>query len=80
MCKECENKVNDVPTTFRPYSIEELEQAYNEGNKPIYTPQEVAWFYNLYNRVFGTNKQPGCGKCFVTIRRHLSQRYKYETR
>jgi len=80
MCKECENKTNEVPTTFRNYSLEELEMAYNDYNKAIYTPQETAWFYNLYNRVFKTNKQPGCGKCFVTIRKHLHHRYLYETK
>jgi hypothetical protein len=78
MCKECENKEQEVKVPFKNYTLEELETAYNKGNQPTYTPQETAWFYNLYNRVYKTNKQPGCGKCFVNIRKHLSTRYKIE--
>lgn len=80
MCKECENKVNEVKTPFKNYSMDELEQAHREGNKPHYTGEEIAWFYNLHNRVFKTNKQPGCGKCFVNIRRNLSRRYLAENK
>lgn len=55
------------------YTEDELFRAYMEGNKSSYSKDETAWFYNLYNRVFKQNKQPGCGKCFVNIRRQLTQ-------
>lgn len=77
MCDECE-KEKPVTMNFKNYTFEELERAHQIGNQPSYTPDDVAWFYNLYNRVFKTDKQPGCGKCFVTIRRNLSTRYKTE--
>jgi len=73
-CKEQNITLNDMGN----YTFEELEQAHKNGNKSSYTGDEIAWFYNLYNRVFNTNKQPGCGKCFVNIRRNLSVRYKHE--
>lgn len=57
------------------YTLDELEKAYLEGNKPTYTNEEIQWFYNLYNRVFNQQKKPGCGKCFVNIRKHLKNRY-----
>jgi len=60
------------------YTIEELEKAYLQGNKDSYTKEETMWYYNLYNRVFKTNKQPGCGKCFVNVRKNLSRRYEVE--
>lgn len=75
MCDDCKDKVNEVTSTFKPYTLEELEQAHLDGNKYIYTGDEIGWFYNLHNRVFNTYKQPGCGKCFVNIRRNLSRRY-----
>ena len=57
------------------YTFEELEQAYGLMDKSTYTPDQQAWFYNLYNRVFKANKQPGCGKCFVNVRKALKERY-----
>lgn len=61
------------------YTFEELEKAYMDGNKSSYTAEEQAWFYNLYNRVFNQNKQPGCGKCFLNVRKNLTARYKQES-
>lgn len=60
------------------YTPDELKQAYEMGNKSSYTPDEQAWFYNLYNRVFNKNQQPGCGKCFMNVRKRLTERYKAE--
>jgi len=78
-CKDCENKQNEISLNgMKNYTIEELQKAYEIGNKPSYSGDEVAWFYNLYNRVFGTNQQPGCGKCFVNVRKNLTRRYEAE--
>jgi len=74
MCEECINKINEIDLPkmiFENFTEEELVRAFTDGNKREYTPDETAWFYNLYNRVFKANKQPGCGKCFVNIRRQL---------
>ena len=76
MCEECENKIQDIELPkmrFDNCTDEELTRAFMEGNRREYSPDDVAWFYNLYNRVFKQNKQPGCGKCFVNIRRQLSE-------
>lgn len=78
MCDECEQKQNEITTPFKNYTLDELEQAHQIGNKSSYTGDETAWLYNLYNRVFRTNKQPGCGKCFVNIRKGLTKRYEVE--
>jgi hypothetical protein len=74
MCETCKNKP-EVNLTPQNYSMEELKLAYEMGNRRSYTGDETAWFYNLYNRVFNQNKQPGCGKCFVNVRKALSSRY-----
>jgi hypothetical protein len=60
------------------YTFDELEKASELFDKSTHTPDEVAYLYNLYNRIFKTNKQPGCGKCFVNVRRHLKQRFNAE--
>jgi hypothetical protein len=76
MCEECKDKINDIELPKMRHdncTEEELTQAFFNGNKSTYPPDEVAWFYNLYNRVFKKNKQPGCGKCFVNIRRQLTE-------
>jgi hypothetical protein len=78
-CEKCKNKVNDTTLNTTPnYTIEELQRAYEMGDRPSYTNDEHAWYYNLYNRVFKANKIPGCGKCFANIRKQLSTRYKAE--
>ena len=78
-CENCKNKETETSLKKTPnYTFEELQRAHELGERPSYTPHENAWYYNLYNRVFNVNKQPGCGKCFVNIRKHLSERYKAE--
>ena len=57
------------------YTFEELEASAPMLNKASYTSDETAYLYNLYNRVFNQNKQPGCGKCFVNVRKKLQARY-----
>jgi hypothetical protein len=78
-CNTCKNKEQEVSLNNLPnYSMAELEKAYLMMDRPHYTGEESAWLYNLYNRVFRTNKQPGCGKCFVNVRRSLKARYEAE--
>ena len=76
-CEKCkkpkETSLNQLPN----WTEEELKQAYDIRNLSSYTPEQKAWFYNLYNRVFKENKIPGaCGKCFLNVRTRLT--YKYE--
>lgn len=81
MCEECLNKTNEIELPKMRHdncTEEELTRAFMEGNKSNYTPDEIAWFYNLYNRVFKQNKQPGCGKCFVNIRKQLTTYAKHQ--
>ena len=74
-CETCkEHKEIGLPIMER-YTLDELEKAHMTGNKSTYTNEEIDWFYNLYNRVFNTHKSPGCGKCFVNIRKHLTNKY-----
>lgn len=57
------------------FTLDELKTASDLSQKSSYTNDEIAWYYNLYNRVFQQNKQPGCGKCFANIRSALARRY-----
>ena len=78
-CHECKNKINEI--TLPPmsnYQPEELEQIWNMRGRSNYTPDETAHHYNLYNRVFGRNEQPGCGKCFYRVQKLLYERYQHE--
>lgn len=78
-CNTCKNKEQEMTLNNLPnYTMGELERAYSMMDRPSYTGDETAWFYNLYNRVFRTNKQPGCGKCFVNVRNALKSRYEAE--
>lgn len=74
MCDTCkEQNITELPK--QNYTLNELKLAAEQSNKRSYSGDEIAWFYNLYNRVFNTNRQPGCGKCFANIRRALNDRY-----
>ena len=75
-CDTCKKDKDITLNNMENYTLEELKLAFDNGNKASYTKEETAWFYNLYNRVFRTNKQPGCGKCFMNVRKALTQRYK----
>jgi len=74
-CETCSNKP-EITITMDNFTLEELKKAYERSNQSSYSNEEQAWFYNLYNRVFNTTKQPGCGKCFATVRKQLTARYK----
>lgn len=75
MCEDCKDKVNEASLPQKNFIMDELKLAHEKKDHYTFTPDEVAWYYNLYNRVFSTNKQPGCGKCFANIRKQLSTRY-----
>jgi hypothetical protein len=76
-CEECSHK-NDVTVKFPPYTKEEFDKVITLSQKYGLSNDEVTYIYNFYNRVFRTNKKPGCGKCFVTICKSLRKKYESE--
>jgi hypothetical protein len=79
-CEKCKKRKDEITLSkFGNYTIDELKIAAQKFNLPSYTPDEIAFFYNLYNRVYQKNEQPGgCGQCFQRIRAHLHRRYNAE--
>ena len=75
MCDDCINKENEISLPTQNFLLDELKLAHEKKDNYTFTKEEIAWYYNLYNRVFKSNKQPGCGKCFANIRKQLSHRY-----
>lgn len=73
-CEKCK-KSGEVEIKTRPYTDEEFHNIIPLLDKYNITPQERDYIYNFYNRVFGTNKVPGCGKCFVNICKNLKKKY-----
>jgi len=76
-CETCKEP-KDLKMDFKNYTISELERASILASKTTNTADEVAWMYNLYNRVYKTNKTPGCARCFASVRNHLKRRYEIE--
>lgn len=74
-CESCSNKPEITSLGMGNFTLEELKKAYERSGQSRYTNEEIAWFYNLYNRVFNQQKTPGCGKCFATVRKQLATRY-----
>ena len=74
-CHTCKTK--KLPT-MKLYTFDELYDFYQVRDKHHYTPEEIANIYNLYNRVFNANKTPGCGKCFVNVRKKLTAQFELE--
>lgn len=73
-CAKCK-KSGEVNLQTNPFTKDEMDRAMEICNKRTMSPQEQAWFYNLYNRVFKTNKMPGCGKCLGNNVKQLKIRY-----
>lgn len=74
-CHTCKSK--RLPK-MKLYTFEELQTFYQNRDKYHYTQEEIAEIYNLYNRVFNDNKSPGCGKCFVNVRKKLTMQFEVE--
>lgn len=74
-CEKCK-KPKEVELETKPYTKDEFDKVMPMLDKFGITPTEMNYIYNFYNRVFGTNKQPGCGKCFVNNAKNLRARYK----
>jgi hypothetical protein len=73
-CEKCKKSGNVVLKTEN-WTLQELEDVMKIIDKYGLTPQQISWIYNLFNRIFKENKQPGCGKCFVNIARRLKIKY-----
>lgn len=78
-CEDCKNKINDIKLGGLPmYQKDELKTIHEMRGRSNYTPDETAYHFNLYNRVFNRNEQPGCGKCFYRVKKLLLERYDHE--
>jgi len=58
---------------------EELTYLASIRGQKTYSPNDRVVMYNVYNRIFGTNKQPtSCGKCLAGTHRELMTVYNNE--
>jgi len=74
-CYECDKKP-EVNVEFPLYTHEEFIKILDMLNQYKISNQELEYIYNFYNRVFKTNKTPGCcGKYLRNISKHLNNRY-----
>lgn len=73
-CQECANK-KEINIKLGMTNNDEWEKIIPILDKHNITREETQYVYNFYNRVFNTNKQPGCGKCFVNICKQLKNRW-----
>lgn len=61
------------------WSFEELEQIQSLMERSGYNHSQRVQIYDLYNRVFNTNKSPtSCGKCIVGKLNSLRRKYEEE--
>jgi hypothetical protein len=74
-CETCK-KPKEVLMEKELFTKEEFDKVMPLLDKFGITHGEMNYIYNFYNRVFGTNKQPGCGKCFVNNAKNLKARYR----
>jgi hypothetical protein len=69
-CPKCK-KSGNVELKTENWTFQELDDVIPLLDKYGLTREQTNYIYNLYNRIFKMNKQPGCGKCFVNIARQL---------
>jgi hypothetical protein len=74
-CETCK-KPKEVVMKNELYTKEEFDRIIGMLDKYGLGSVEINYIYNFYNRVFGTNKQPGCGKCFINNAKNLKARYR----
>jgi len=73
-CDECSKKT-EVSLELPLYSYDEYIKVRDLLHKYKISREEMDYIYNFYNRVFKTNKRPGCGKCLKNITKHLYNRF-----
>ncbi len=69
-CVKCK-KSGNVEIKTENWTLQELELVISYLDNYNITPDQKAYAYNLYNRIYKENKQPGCGKCFIRIAKSL---------
>ena len=74
-CDDCKEKNKEITLELPNYTFEELETIIPLLDKYGLTSTETQLIYNLHNRIFKTNKRPGCGKCFKQICKSLKIKY-----
>jgi hypothetical protein len=73
-CADCDKKP-EVTITTENWTLQELTNAMPLLDKYGLSREEQQYIYNLYNRIFKTNKQPGCGKCLVNAIKQLKVKF-----
>lgn len=73
-CEKCDNKP-EIELKMALYTQSEFDLVLQIISLYKISREQREYVYNFYNRVFGTKKVPGCGKCFVNICKHLKNRY-----
>lgn len=73
-CEKCK-KPKEVEINTQNFTEQELEQFMTIADNYKFTPEEINWIYNLYNRVYKQSAVPGCGKCQKNVIRALKNKY-----
>lgn len=73
-CEKCE-KSGEITLNEPLWRPEELIPIKDLYGKYGITPDEWKWVYNLYNRIHGTKKNPGCGKCMKLVMDRMKHLY-----
>lgn len=73
-CEECSKK-SEITLELPLYTKEEYLKVRQLFGRYKITREETDYIYNFYNRVFQTNKKPGCGKCMANIIKRLQNKF-----
>lgn len=73
-CESCK-KPKEVELNTQNFTKEEMDRFMSIADNYKFTPEEINWIYNLYNRVYKLSAQPGCGKCQKNVIRSLKNKY-----
>lgn len=76
-CETCDKKP-EVQIQLPNWTFDELQNIQPLLDKYGITRDEQKYIYNLYNRIFKTNQQPGCGKCLINVIKNLKNKYRTE--
>lgn len=74
-CEECKDKA-EITLELPLYTYQEYLKVEELTGKYKLSQDELNYIYNFYNRVFQTNKTPGCGKCLANMLKRLKHKFK----
>lgn len=73
-CKTCK-KGKTIKLEPALYTKEEFDNVIEMIDKYDTMKNKQDYIFGFYNRVFGTNKRPGCSKCYNNISKSLKAKY-----